>query len=245
MRFYLLASGSGGNCCVVRSKETLLFIDCGMTRSYLQAQLQNHRIDHQMADGLLITHLHTDHTASIRYFKGVAKYSMYELENNNPMTFYQPFTIKDLTILPIPLSHDYPDTTGFRITQGRESLVYVTDTGYLSSENLKHLTDADYYIMESNHDTTMLLNTQRPSMVKRRILTDDGHLSNADCARYLSELIGPKTKEVVLAHLSQEANLPQLALCTLTEILRENNVDYSRLKITIAEQNESCQGGSL
>jgi phosphoribosyl 1,2-cyclic phosphodiesterase len=122
--------------------------------------------------------------------------------------------------------------------------VYVTDTGYLSNKNLEKMYNADFYILESNHDSMMLMETNRPLSLKKRILDDEGHLSNYDCAQALAKLIGPKTKEIVLAHLSEEANDPQLAYETLIEVLTNEKIDYKQLKIGIAMQNESYLGGN-
>jgi len=105
--------------------------------------------------------------------------------------------------------------------------------------------NADYYIMESNHDPVLLLNTERPRIIKQRIICDDGHLSNGECAYNLQQLVGSKTKEIVLAHLSSEANSPEMAILTLTEIFAANKASLKNIKVTAAEQFESYQGGKI
>ena len=101
----------------------------------------------------------------------------------------------------------------------------MTDTGFISEKNLEVMRNADYYIIESNHNIKMLLQTNRPAELKQRILSDFGHLSNEDSALYMSELIGDKTKEIALAHISEEANYNEKALGTYLRILKERIVD--------------------
>ena len=223
----------------------MIIIDCGMSWKYLCGQFAKHQIDYKTADALFITHLHGDHCAQIKKFGFLPKYVTFEMADAGQLDFYQPLKIKDLVITPLPLSHDSPGTAGYLISRGKEKLVYITDTGYLSERNRSLLKNADYYIIESNHDEVMLLSTNRPNMLKRRIILDDGHLSNGACAIILTELIGPKTKEIVLAHLSQEANKPELALAKLQEIFQENGIAYSDLRIQVASQTDSIKGGNL
>jgi len=245
MEFYVLASGSNGNCSVIKSKEALVVIDCGMSWEYLFASFCEYDIAIEKADALLVTHLHRDHTRQLDKFDAIKKHVVFDLPGSEKQEFYQEFKVKDLLILPLAMSHDSPDTTGYLINDGKESLVYITDTGYLSDYNKHYLHNADYYIMESNHDPVMLLNTNRPRWLKRRIMYDDGHLSNIDCAYHLQELVGEKTKEIVLAHLSEEANSPQQALATLYEVFENNGVSLQDIKVTVARQYSGLKGGKL
>lgn len=243
MEFYVLASGSKGNCSVIKTPETQLIIDCGTTWRYLTTEFERYQIDYRKSDALLITHTHSDHIAQLNKFKELPKYTTFALEDSNIVSFYKSFAVNKLEIIPLPLSHDCENTTGYVISSKKEKLVYITDTGYISDNNKQYLKNADYYIIESNHDPIMLLNTDRPNMLKRRIMFDDGHLSNADCAANLCDLVGEATKEIVLAHLSEEANNPERAYQTLCEIFSAHKIPYDNIKITIAGQNKSCRGG--
>ena len=245
MEFYVLASGSQGNCTVIKTKEALLIIDCGMSMTYLKEAFNKYQLDYRRADALLLTHTHSDHIAQVKNFEKLDKYTTFNFPDAKTVKFYEYFTVKDLQILPLPLSHDVKDTTGYLIKSPQDSLVFITDTGYLNKKNLSYLINADYYIMESNHDPEMLLNTKRPNLLKRRILRPDGHLSNNDCAYYLAELIGENTKEIVLAHLSLEANNPQTAKTELKTVLENQQVNYDKIKIVTAAQDKSYQGGKL
>ena len=133
----------------------------------------------------------------------------------------QEFHVKSLTVTPIALSHDALNTTGYIFDNGSEKLVYVTDTGYVNQRYYPLMNNADYIIMESNHDVEMLMHTHRPQFLKQRICSDQGHLCNEDCAAVLCDIVGRNTKMIVLAHLSQEANTRQRALYISSRMLLE------------------------
>lgn len=244
MEFMVLCSGSKGNSTVIRCGNTHLMIDCGSTKNYLVEQLNNYDLSINSIDVLLLTHNHSDHISQLKLFSAIPKYAGYDLPEALKFEYYQPWSINDITIEAIPLSHDALNTCGYIITHQQETLVYVTDTGYISQTNLEVMYNADYYIIESNHDSMMLMETNRPIHLKKRILNDEGHLSNYDSAQALAKLVGPKTKEIVLAHISEEANDPQLAYETLIEILISEQIDYKHLKIELAKQYESYHGGN-
>ncbi len=247
MKFYILASGSKGNCTVVKSKNTTIMIDCGITQKYLKESFETIGLSHDNLDGVLITHSHSDHLSNTRTIKNLNVYSPFKISGLNKNHLIEPlklFTINDLDILAIPLSHDTDITVGYVIFDGEKTLVSVTDTGYLSDRNIKLIKNANYYIIESNHDTEMLLNTSRPKYIKDRIISDYGHLSNEECGYALAQCINEDTKEIVLAHISQEANTRELAYNTVIEILENKEINYQDIKISVAKQFEIIQGGS-
>lgn len=240
MHFTILASGSKGNCTVIDSKDTRIILDCGSTKNYLSDCFKKMDFDYHHADGLLITHAHKDHISQIKMFTDIEIYS--------PIAFVgiksriikplEIFKIKDLTILPIPLSHDCEKTVGYIIFDGQETLVYMTDTGYVSNRNAELIKHADYYVIESNHDPQMLMQTKRPMMIKKRILSDNGHLSNEDSALLMSRCINGNTKEIILAHISQEANDLSLAYNTMLNTLKDKGVYSQDIFIKTMEQFE-------
>lgn len=249
MRFSILASGSSGNCAVIESKDTKIIIDCGASISYLKNSFQEIGFDYKSADGILITHGHSDHIKQIRMFRELDVYSCFAISGVNKWYQIAPnqvFRIKDLTILPIPLSHDAESSTvGYIIYDGEETLVQMTDTGYVSDKNLALIKNANYYIFESNHDPEMLMKTNRPYLTKRRIASENGHLSNEDAANALCQCVNQDTKEIVLAHISQEANTYKLAYKTSYEALKAAGKLYDGLKLYAVEQYEIYQGGLL
>ena len=128
------------------------------------------------------------------------------------------FMVDDLKITLLPTSHDAVASVGFLIEDSK-SLVYMTDTGYISKSNLSLMHDKNLYILESNHDVKMLMEGPYPYILKQRVVSDSGHLSNEMTGNYLKELIGNDTKEIVLAHLSETNNTEELALKTVNDIL--------------------------
>jgi len=247
MIYSVLASGSKGNCSVIQLGETRIVIDCGSTKKHLTHSFHNIEVDYSQVDGLLITHSHSDHISQIKMFKEAAVYAPFEIESRPDMiqvTPYQSFMIKDVEILPLPLSHDSGSTVGYVITHNNEKLVYMTDTGYVRSQDYRFIEGADYYIFESNHDPELLMATFRPVYIKHRILSDNGHLCNEDSALILSRVISDNTKEIVLAHLSEEANTELLARTTLMEKLYKTHPSYSStISIRCAKQFELLVGG--
>ena len=115
----------------------------------------------------------------------------------------------------------------------------------MSEYNIKQASNATYYIFESNHDPELLLDTDRPFELKMRILSDNGHLSNEYSANYLCQMIGNRTKEVVLAHLSEEANTKELALNTFIKVAKSKNINLNNIKVKAARQHRAISGGSL
>ena len=245
MKFYILESGSKGNCTVVRGKSTMLVIDCGGTRKYIREKFGLIGLDYRKADALLITHEHTDHIQQLKMFSEVDIFSPCKLGDYdvNIIQPYQQFQIGEFSILPLALSHDVAHVVGYIITDGEETLVSVTDTGYISHLNEQHIANADYYIFESNYDTGMLMSSDRPVHLKVRIISDSGHLGNEDSARVLSRVTGERTREIVLAHLSQECNTEEIALATLKRVFNENGRDCGGYKIAAARQYEIYEGG--
>lgn len=242
MKVCVLASGSKGNATLVTTDKVKILIDAGINYSDLKSRLQNLSVSIDEIDYILITHNHSDHTKALKKIcqnHQVQVYLSQSMKNHNDLVAidhveYQPqLHIEDLKIRVFRTSHDTDDSFGFIIKQGKKELVYVTDTGYLNEKFFKHLGNKNMYIIESNHDIEMLLNGTYPYHLKKRVLGDKGHLSNNDCGYYLSKLIGENTSHIVLAHLSENNNQPELALETVKEAIS----DYSQ-QILVACQNE-------
>lgn len=240
LKFALLASGSKGNCCVVQNQESSIVIDCGSTKKHLLASFEKIGYDYHQSDALFVTHTHKDHIAQLKMFDDVKTYAKCDLDTNHfkKLAPFEEVCINTLSIKEIPLSHDANETSGYRIESGNEVLVYITDTGYVKEEYVPLLQNADYYIFESNHDVELLMQTNRPMYVKQRIIGDKGHLCNEDSASFLAMLVGDNTKEIVLAHISEEGNTKEKAVSVLKTTLQENQIDYRHIKIRAAGQFE-------
>ena len=248
MKVCLLTSGSIGNVVVVEHETESILIDCGVTFKRFDELISQTDLDVSKIKNLLVTHEHSDHikgvgvvtrklglqvwstqkTADAIYEKGILKDTDPHV---NYVEKYQAYWVGGFKIIPFPLSHDANDPVGYIIERDGKKIVCLTDTGYVSREIMDVVKHADLYIMEVNHDVEMLHMCERPWPLKQRILGDYGHLSNEDGAYVFSKVMGDQTKHVFLSHISQDANLPDLALMTMKGILRERNIDVSKLNI--------------
>ena len=245
--FVVVGSGSKGNATLLFNEETLIQIDMGLPMRRITAALESINKNKSDLQGILITHEHTDHIKNLSMYKG--KVPIYASKGtidyfDHEVVPFDSFEIGTLSVIPFMTSHDAANPVGYVVISGKTKLVYLTDSGYIPEESLDYLKDADYYIMESNHDLKMLMKSNRPAVLKRRIKGDEGHLSNVDSAIYLSELVGPKTKEIYLAHLSEECNLPELALEAYRKTFKKKEVPYD-IDIICLKQNEAVRGGDL
>ncbi|MFV0379849.1 MAG: MBL fold metallo-hydrolase [Anaerorhabdus sp.] len=246
MEFAFLGSGSKGNCFVLKSKSSLIVIDCGGSKKSIVDGFKSLDLNIENVDACLITHLHQDHISQLGLFDEIPIYSSCDIKgyNINIVDSLSSFIINDVEIMPIELSHDCDRTMGFILSHNSEKLVYITDTGYLNDKYIPYLYGATYIILESNHDVEMLMNSNRPQFLKSRIYCDSGHLSNDDCAQVLSKIVTVNTKEIILAHLSRDCNSDELALLTSINKLKNNKeLLSSNIIIKVAKQDMIIKGG--
>ena len=249
MKVSVLSSGSKGNCTYIETKNHKILIDIGTSSLYVEKSLKSIGIDPKDIDIVLITHAHIDHVGGLRVF--IKKYNPLVYISNkiqkeakiNIGNFSGDEDIdvqSDIKIKSFKLSHDVSDIKGYLIEENGESVVYITDTGYINERNFEYIKNKNLYIFESNHDIEMLMNNPKyPHHTKIRILSDKGHLSNKDSAYYLSKLIGNNTHHVILAHLSEQNNTEELALETLKETLKNKNIKFDDIRI--AKQNKMTE----
>ena len=244
MRVIVLSSGSKGNTTYIECCNTKILIDAGNSCKYIIDKLKGIGINGKDIDAIFMTHTHSDHIKGLKVFINkfnplvfVTKDMLSDLDyvSNYSIINKSNFNFKDINVDVIKTSHDAPGSVGYVINGDGKSIVYITDTGYINNKYFDLLSNKDLYILESNHDIEMLNNGRYPFRLRQRILSDKGHLSNYDSARYLSSFIGDKTKCIVLAHLSEENNTYDLAYNTLRERLDDNNQDVD--KIIIAKQD--------
>lgn len=246
MKVCVLSSGSKGNCSFIKTKNYNVLIDIGNSCAYVERSLRNIGVEPKDIDIILITHAHIDHVAGLRVFS--KKYSPkifltekilkeINLPLNNVYEIGKELKLDNIIINSIKTSHDTEDSNGYIIEEDNSSCVYITDTGYINERYFKKLYNKNIYIFESNHDPEKLMNNVHyPHHTKIRILSDKGHLSNNDSAYYMSKFIGPNTKQIVLAHLSEQNNTEELAMSTLKMELFKKNIRFNN--IVVARQNE-------
>ena len=248
MYFNIIASGSKGNATIVIYKNSVVLIDMGITLTRLEEGLSEVKLKLEDIDGAVFTHDHSDHIAGLRFISPKITYALKGTlpgSLSNVVELNEPFNIEDIQIIPFATSHDAKNPCGFKLIAGDETLVYMTDTGMFLEENLSLIKNPTYLIIESNHDIKMLLHTNRTFELKSRIMSDHGHLCNEDSAIAATQIIGSDTKEIVLAHLSEEANTPELALEAYRKVFAHFNMNINKYKVRCANQWTSLLGGNL
>lgn len=233
MKITVLASGSKGNSTLIETNNKNILIDVGLPLKNLEKRLGK---PFPKIDILIITHTHTDHINGIKSLLKSQKPIIYTIKNDleektdyKNINYEKEIKEQNLEIELFELSHDVP-CLGVYLKENQSELIYITDTGYIKEKYLKKYSNKTIYIIESNYEEEMLKNGSYPFHLKQRIRSDKGHISNEDTDRYLKTLIGPKTKYICLAHLSEENNtkekslerlkakdLPQVIVCTQTE----------------------------
>lgn len=256
MRIKILASGSKGNATLIETKNTKILIDVGLSYMELRKRLALVQTDIDDISAILITHEHTDHIKGLNTYLKRHRIPVYlsngsyhaivkerEIgENHRKFVIIeedQLVQFEDFYFHPFLVSHDAYEPLGFSIYEGGKKLVYLTDTGFVSKQNEERIRNADIYILETNHNVEMLMETNRPWYLKQRILSDFGHLCNEDAFNVLSRVRGESTKYVYLAHISEEANSLDLLKLSVKEYYKQEE-DY-RLNFFIAYQHQTSE----
>lgn len=246
IRFMSLSSGSKGNCSYIGTDNVKLLIDIGISYGTLEKMLIKNNIDIDEINGILITHIHSDHIKGLKqlvkkkdikvFIPDKMKKEVLEFVDDEYIEVIDDFTMMlDLGVNLIYTSHDTECSVGYLFENNDTSLVYITDTGYINRKYLKVIDNKDIYFLESNHDEAMLMDGPYPYYLKQRVISDSGHLSNNMTAKYLKTIIGNKTKCIILAHVSEKNNTYDLAYDTVNEKLKE--ISYNG-DLFVAKQDE-------
>ncbi len=240
--FRTLASGSSGNAALLSRGETHLLIDMGISCRRICKALEGLGLTPDQLAGVLITHEHTDHISGLAtYIKkyrtpifcspAVSRQLAYRLAGIEPQL--RPMELGSAAVfgaveaMILPTSHDCRESAAWRLTAPEGRVGYLTDTGHVVEETGEKLLGADLLVLESNHDVEKLLAGPYPYPLKKRILGDSGHLSNDAAAAYAVRSVRAGTRSILLAHLSDENNTPQLALGAVGEALSEAGLNVS------------------
>jgi len=236
MKVCVLSSGSKGNATYIETDNHKILIDVGITCKELKSRLDNIGVNIMDIDTLLITHSHSDHIKGLNTFYKLVKPIVYASDktmnniNIDYISLLPNFQIDDIDITSISMSHDV-DCHGYIIEYHGNSLVYITDTGYINEKYFNILSNRTIYILESNHDIDMNLHSKKPKIYRDRVVSDKGHLSNNQAAYYLSKLVGNNTKYIILAHLSEDDNKEELALSLVKDTLHKRDKDVSCINV--------------
>lgn len=226
LRINVLGSGSSGNSALVRSAGAAVLIDAGLSARKLCERLRAIGCDPDELTAVLLTHEHGDHMRGLDVFcrkSDVAVYCNALTREALEGTLRHPkqwrvaqagsrFVIGDIEVTTFPVIHDAVDPMGFVLADGESRLGIVSDIGHVTKVVRSHLAGADTLFVEANYDVTMLQNdTKRPWSTKQRILSRHGHLSNDQTAELVGHCASEALHRVVLGHLSQDCNAPDLA----------------------------------
>lgn len=233
-----LGSGSSGNSCYIGTRDAGIIIDAGLRNDYVELQLKSNGINMKAVRGLLLTHDHTDHVkyaynllrnnkhiklfCSNRVMNGLLRrhsISRRIKEYHVPVFKEIPFKVADFEITAFDVPHDGSDNMGFSLEFYNQRFVLATDLGAIPDRAYHYMSQANYLVIESNYDLNMLLTGPYPEYLKSRIQTDHGHLDNRMTAAFLKATAGQHLKYVFLCHLSQENNIPSIAVKSAKEAL--------------------------
>ena len=258
LRVSILASGSSGNITLLETECTRLLVDVGLGRRETMARLAAVGIDIDRLDGILISHEHTDHCGGLPHALATWKAPLFVTEQtldalhrvlsdalakrlNRVESIHagQCFAVGDIEVHAFAVPHDAADPVAFTFRSNGTKLGLVTDLGYLPELVKHHLRECDCLILESNHDPDMLKAGPYPWVVKQRILSRTGHLSNHAVSEFLCDPEGfdSRARYLVLAHLSEENNNPELARLSAEEALSRRPAEATfRGELLIATQ---------
>lgn len=235
-RFSPLFSSSSGNSYFIGCASGNILVDIGMNAKRTTIALDEIGVDPTSIDAIFITHEHIDHVAGLRVFAAKHKTPIYatagtlsaldksghlaKVENINQIGYGEDVTVGGISISAFETPHDCAQSCGYKIhmPDGRK-IGIATDIGCMTDDVRTGLTGCDLIVLESNHDVGMLQNGDYPYQLKRRILSDIGHLSNDSCALELPQFVKNGTTRFILGHLSKENNVPLLAYQTAISAL--------------------------
>lgn len=254
IKFCSFASGSSGNCYMIKDDETAILIDAGISGKKIMQYLDETGTPIEQVKAVLVTHEHIDHVQSLPILsKKLPNALIYANEltwenNDRPVlshkkrtfTTGRDFTVGKFNIRSFRTSHDAAEPVGFSISQCGRQISILTDSGYVSDANIEEIAPADILVLESNHEEEMLLMGRYPYTVKRRILGQEGHLSNVTCGICLSKIckLVSKPRQVLLGHLSHDNNDPSIAMLAVRNTLLENDViPGGGLQIEVAQRS--------
>jgi phosphoribosyl 1,2-cyclic phosphodiesterase len=234
-RFSSLFSSSSGNCSYIGSAEGGVLVDAGVSAKQINLKLDCIGVNPVDIGAIFVTHEHSDHVRGLRVFASKYNIPVYATQGTvdaliasdtaNGSFEISPIPndgieIKGQFIVPFKTSHDSKQSCGYVITTSDDRKIAVaTDTGIITDETRAAVRGCDLVLAESNHDIGMLRNGPYPYLLKRRILSDVGHLSNIDCSKFVTELVESGTTRILLGHLSKENNIPELAFQTTKSAL--------------------------
>jgi len=257
----LLASGSRGNCAVVASSTTRILVDAGLSCRETFKRLRALGECPEQLSAILITHEHSDHVAGLQRLAAKLDVPVFltepthhawnkrmrdeegktpELPQVERFAAGRSFQVGDIAVTPFTIPHDAADPVGFAFRMEGVKIGFATDLGYMPVSVRDHLRGSDVLVMESNHDVEMLRSGSYPWSVKQRVMSRVGHLSNDALAEFFTSDYDGYASYVVLAHLSEQNNHPEIARAAAESALRGRQGLW-RNRVLLATQSEALE----
>lgn len=258
--FMSLGSGSSGNCSYIGDSRSGFLVDAGVDAGKVTEALHARNIPMSHVKGICITHDHSDH---MRYVYPLLRHNKHMRLYCTPRTLagilrrhnvsrrlkdYQiniykeiPFEIDNFTITAFEVQHDGTDNAGFHIQHDDRAMTIATDLGCISARVDHYMRQTDYMVIESNYDLNMLRFGPYPEYLKARIRACNGHMDNAETAKYLAEIHTPRLKYIFLCHLSQDNNSPETALAEVSKALQERGLKIGAAQGTPSDMEADVQ----
>ncbi len=226
INFTPLISGSSGNAAFLSDGKTHILIDCGMSGKQLADALGKIGVSCDSLDALLITHEHSDHTKgagviarrySLPVYATEGTHSAMEIgniadEQIKIIDSAHDFEIGTIGVKPFDIPHDAAEPVGYSFYIDGEKISLATDIGHMHKALIEQIMKSKMVLLESNHDVDMLQFGPYPFPLKQRILSDSGHLSNENAAKTALQLVNSGTEHIMLGHLSETNNHPEIAM---------------------------------
>lgn len=243
LRFISFGSGSSGNCYFLYTDNDGLMIDAGVGVRTLRKHFRDYGLSLTQVHHLLITHDHADHIKCVGsinhdlHLPVYATHSVHEgidrnycvskkvdMADRHFITAGECFTVGEFFITSFTVPHDSSDNVGYMIKADGVSFCLITDAGHITDEMASYITQANYLVIEANHDREMLMAGPYPAHLKERISSGNGHLNNNACGEAIAQHMGEQLHHVWLCHLSEENNHPELARKTVEATLRSYGI---------------------
>lgn len=261
MRIMTIASGSSGNCSVIATDNTTLLVDAGISKKKIEEGLRCADIDIRNVDGILITHEHIDHVKSLGVLSRSYEIPIYataatcrqltymskqlgdfDFELFSAVDVDKSFDIGDINITPHAIWHDAADPVCYTFKNGATKLGIATDMGDFDDYIVEALSDSDALLIEANHDIRMLQVGPYPYITKQRIMGRRGHLSNESSGRLIRRLLNNHIRCIMLGHLSDKNNYPELAYLTVKNELLGNGFSDEMEDFGLTVAPRECPG---
>jgi len=262
VRMTVLASGSRGNCTVLSSSTASILVDAGLSCRETIKRMKAADEDPHQLKAIVISHEHSDHVSGLPVLARKLQVPVYiteatyhswrkftrdpegkpaKLERREHFHAGRSFSIADITITPFTISHDAADPCGFTFKADGIKIGLVTDLGYVTPNVKQNLRGCDGLMIESNHDLEMLRNGPYPWMVKQRVMSRVGHLSNTALAEFFQADYDGHAAFLVLAHLSEQNNHPEVAREAAYRALGGKMNLFQSCALTLARQDKPLQ----